>query len=81
MAVLAGEVQGREAGVIYAVHETEGAQQNLDNVVVTIPCRLVESCVAILTTAIKKTSKINIKIIAVAAVKKNIFAIEDASLR
>lgn len=46
VAVLAGEVQRREACLVDAVHETERSEQDLDNVVIAIPSSFVEGRVA-----------------------------------
>ena len=46
MAVLAGEVQRCEASVTERVHEAEGSQQDLDDVVAPVPSSLVQRRVA-----------------------------------
>ena len=46
MAVLASQKQRGEPSIVNAVHETKCIEKHLDNVVVAVPCRLVQRRIA-----------------------------------
>ena len=46
MAVLARQKQRGKPSIVNAVHETEGIEKHLDNVIVAVPCRLVQRRIA-----------------------------------
>lgn len=48
VAILTGQMQGSESGVVDAVHKAEGSKESLDNVFVAIPCSLMQCSIAIL---------------------------------
>lgn len=54
MAVLASQKQRGKPSIVNAVHETKCIEKHLDNVVVAVPCRLVQRRIAELHAKKKK---------------------------
>jgi hypothetical protein len=50
MSILAGQMKRGESSVVDAIHKAESSKEGLDNVLVPIPCSLMECSVSILDT-------------------------------